>query len=186
MGFEDLASELHRHAETEGRRLVHAAEKSAEKSAEAAKEKADESLRAAKKEAAAFVKQESSERVTSARLSAKKLLDEARDEAVFQALQQVWAEFRSASLKKSAYPALFSRLLSEGLAELGTEDAILYVRDEDRPLCGNRRTAKLPSNYSGGLILERADGKVRVSKTLEDTFALHESSLRKQIYDRLF
>ncbi|MFA6489195.1 MAG: V-type ATP synthase subunit E family protein [Candidatus Micrarchaeia archaeon] len=186
MGFEGLASELHKHAEAEGRKLIHAAEKNAEKIEGEAKEKADESVKAAKKDAASFVKQESSERLTSAKLSAKKIVDEARDSAVESGLEQVWAVFKSDSLKKSAYPQLLDRLVREGARELGGKDATVYVRDEDRALVSGYRLAKLPSEYSGGAILESADGKVRVNKTLEDTFAQKKLQLRKQIYDKLF
>lgn len=185
MGFEGLASELHKHAEAEGRKLIHAAEKSAEKIENEAKEKADESVKAAKKDAASFVKQESSERLTSAKLSAKKIVDEARDSAVEAGLGQVWSAFKFESLKKSAYPQLLDRLVREGIRELGTKEATVYVRDEDRALVSGYRLEKLPREYSGGAILESPDGRVRVNKTLEDVFAQKKLQLRKQIYDRL-
>lgn len=186
MGFEDLASELSRQAESEGKKLLSAAERSAEKIEEAAKEKSEEALRAAKKEASAYMKQESSERITSAKLSAKKIVDEARDDAVEASLRQVWQQFKSDSLRKGAYPQLLNRLVSEGLGELGTQDATIYVRDEDKPLVSGYRAATLPKEYSGGAIIESANGKIRVNKTLEETFAQKKGELRKQIYDKLF
>ena len=186
MGFEDLASELHKHAEAEGRKLVHASEKAAEKIEDAAKEKADEAVKAAKKEALAYSKQESSERITSAKLSAKKIVDEARDSAVEKCLLQVWAQFKSDSLKKSAYPALLDRMVREGVRELGSNDAVVYVRDEDKGLVSGYRLAKLPPEYSGGAIIESANGRIRVNKTLEEIFVQRKSEIRKQIYDKLF
>jgi len=186
MGFEELAHELEKHSEAEGRKIVGAAEKAAEKSVEAANEKAAESLRAAKKEAAEFAEQESAERLTSAKLEAKKIVDEARDDSVEEALAQVWVQFKSDSLKKPAYSALFSRLLKEGMSELGRSEAVAYVRDEDRQLVSGMKIARVPSEYSGGLILESADGKVRVNKTLEEEFACKREALRKEIYARLF
>lgn len=185
MGFEDLAAELHKQAEAEGRKLLHSAEKSAMETEGQAHQKADELVRAAKKEASAYAKQESAERITSAKLSAKKITDEARDEAVEACLRQVWQQFKSDSLRKS-YPQLLERLVREGISELGFRDALLYVRDEDRGMVPGYRTAKLPQGYSGGVLLESADGKVRVNKTLEEAFAQKKSALRKQIYDRLF
>ena len=184
MGFEDLASELHKHAEAEGRKLEHAAERSAEKIEEEAREKAEASARSAKKDAAAYVKQQSSERLTSAKLSAKKIVDEARDSAVEASMKQVWSAFKSESLKKSNYPAILDRLLREGIRELGPGDATVYVRDEDRPLVSGYKLAKLPPEYSGGVIVESPNGRIRVNKTLEDAFAQKKTALRKQIYDR--
>ena len=186
MGFDELASELHKSAEAEGRKIVHAAERGAEKAAEEAQEKADGQLKQAKKEAAAATRQEAAERLTSAKLAAKKMVGEARDEAVEASLHEVWKAFRSGSLKKSAYPALLSRLVAEGQKELGGGDAVVYVRDEDRPLVSGLKLAKLPAGYSGGAILESANGKVRVNKTLEEAFAQKKGTLRKEIYDRLF
>ena len=185
MGFEGLASELHKHAEAEGRKLIHASEKSAEKIEEAAREKAEEAVKSAKKEAAAYAKQESSERMTSAKLSAKKIVDEAREEAVESCIAQLWAQFRSDSLKRN-YPSLLDRLVREGVRELGTKDATVYVRDEDKGMVSGYRTAKLPAGFSGGAILESPDGKVRVDKTLEEVFAQKKSALRKQVYDKLY
>ena len=186
MGFEDLASELRKQAEAEGRKLLHAAERSAGKIGEAAGEKSESALHAAKKEAASFVKQESSERLTSTKLSAKKILDGARDEAVEAGLRQVWQQFRSESLKKSIYPQLLNRLVSEGLSELGTTDAVAYVRDEDRSLVSGYRLARLPPGFSGGAILESANGRVKVNRTLEEVFSQKSPSLRKEIYDKMF
>jgi len=185
MGFEDLASELHKQAEAEGRKLEHAAEKSAEKIEEEAREAAEAAARSAKKDAAAYAKQQSSERLTSAKLTAKKILDEARDSAVEASLKQVWLAFKSESLKKSNYPAILDRLVREGIRELGGKDAAVYVRDEDREFVPGYKP-KLPAEYSGGAILESQDGKVRVNKTLEEAFAQKKTDLRKQIYDKLF
>lgn len=186
MGFEELISELHKQSEAEGKKIISAAEKGAEKIQEQSREKTEESLRAAKKEAAAYVKQESSERITSARLSAKKLVDEARDEAVEASLRQVWQKFRSDSLGKGTYGDLLNRLIKEGMRELGSTDATVYVRDEDRSLASGFRLGKLPAEYSGGAIIESSNGKIRVNKTLEETFAQKKGALRKQIYDKLF
>ncbi len=186
MGFEELAHELEKHSEAEGRKIVGAAERAAEKAVEAANEKAADSVRAAKKEASEFAEQESAERLTSAKLDAKKIVDEAKDDSVEEALAQVWQQFRSDSLKRPSYAAIFSRLLAEGMAELGKSEAVAYVRDEDRPLAPGMKHAKLPSEYSGGLILESVDGKVRVNKTLEEEFLRKREALRKEIYSRLF
>ena len=186
MGYEGLASELHKNAEAEGRKLIRTAEHSAEKIMDEANEKAKEISSAAKKEANAFVKQESAERLTSAKLSAKKILDEAKDEAVERAVSSIWAGYKSQALKKSTYPELFSRFLKEGLQELGTQKALLYVRDEDRQMVQGYKTAPLPPEHCGGLIIESLDGKVRVNKTLEEAFAARKNELRKKIYAEIF
>jgi len=186
MGFDELATELHKSAEAEGRKLTNAAEKNAAKIVEAAQEKSDDDVRSAKKEVSAQIKQESSERITSAKLSAKKIVDEARDEAVEAALHDVWKSFKAASHHKGTYQELLNRLVKEGMEELGTKDAVVYVRDEDNHLLSGYRTALLPQQYSGGAIIESADGKIRVNKTLDEAFAQRKSELRKQIYDQLF
>ena len=186
MGFEELAGELHRNAESEGKKLIGAAEKNAKKAEEEAQQKADELLRNAKKDAHAYAKQESGERLTSAKLAAKKTVDEAKDDAVEGSLHQVWNAFKSASLRKGTYPQLLQKLIAEGMKELGTSEAVIYVRDEDKPLISGYQTAKLPPQHSGGVVLESANGKIRVNKTLEEAFAQKKEGLRKKIYDRLF
>jgi len=187
MGFEELVSELSRNADAEGKKHLRAAEKNSEKIVEEAHEKADTIVKAAKKEATDLSKQESSERITSAKMSAKKMLDEARDEAVEKSLVQVWQKFKSSALGKSTYPALLNRLAREGMDEIGSEERpTLYIRDEDRPLVSGFSTKKLPPEYSGGVIVESANGRVRVNKTLEELFAQRKMQLRKQAYDKLF
>ena len=186
MGFEELATELHKGAEAEGKKIIHASEKNAEKIVEDAKGKAEEMVRAAKKEAAEFAKQEASERTTSAKLAAKKMVDEARDEAVEASMEQLWQKFKSDSMKKSVYPGLVVRLVAEGTSELGTGNATVYARSEDTPYIRADEVKKLPPEYCGGVIVESKDGKVRVNKTLEEIFAQKKPQLRKEIYERLF
>ena len=186
MGFEELAGELHRNAEAEGRKLLSAAERAAKKTEEEAQQKAEEQLRAAKKDAHAYAKQESSERLTSAKLAAKKITDEAKDEAVEGSLRQVWDAYKSASLRKGNCQQLLQRLVSEGMKELGTGETVVYERDEDRQLISGHRAAKLPQQYSGGAIIESANGRIRVNKTLEEIFSQQKGALRKKIYDKLF
>ncbi|MFA6214550.1 MAG: V-type ATP synthase subunit E family protein, partial [Candidatus Micrarchaeia archaeon] len=131
MGFEELAGELHKGADAEGKKIIHAAQKNADRIAEEAKAKAEETVKAAKKEATEFAKQEASERATSAKLAAKKMVDEARDEAVEASMEQLWRRFKSDSMKKSVYPGLLERLAAEGTSELGAGQAVVYARDED-------------------------------------------------------
>jgi vacuolar-type H+-ATPase subunit E/Vma4 len=186
MGFEELSHELLKSAEAEAKKIIAAAEKSSEKILEEAREKAASEERAAKKEAASYSKQESSERLTSARLTSKKTVDSAREEAVDSNLLEVWKSFKAANLKKSTYPQLMQELLEEGLGELGSREATIYVRDEDRALLPGCKTARLPSGFSGGLIIESANGKIRINKTLEEIFSQKKGMLRKKIYDMLF
>ncbi|MFA5929609.1 MAG: V-type ATP synthase subunit E family protein [Candidatus Micrarchaeia archaeon] len=186
MGFEELTSELHKGADAEGKKIIHAAEKNAAKIAEDAKGKAEETLRAAKKEATEFARQEAAERITSAKLAAKKMVDEAREEAVEASISQAWHKFRSDSMKKSSYPELLNALVKEGMAELGVSQATLYVRDDDRQYLQGYQFKALPQEYSGGVIVESQGGRVRVNRTLEEIFAQKKPALRKDIYDRLF
>ena len=186
MGFEELATELHKGADTEGKRMIHASEKNAGKIVEDAKEKAEEILKAAKKEAAEFAKQEASEKTTSAKLAAKKMVDDARDEAVEESVKQLWQRFKADAMKKSVYPGLMGKLVSDGTTELGTANVAVYARDEDAQYIKASEVRKLPAEYCGGVIVESMDGKVRVNKTLEEMFAQKKPALRKEIYTRLF
>jgi len=186
MGFEELATELSKGAEAEGKKLIHAAEKSAGKMVEEAKEKSEEQLKAAKKDAADFAKQEAAERITSAKLAAKKMVDEARDEAVAASMEQLWQRFKANSMKKSVYPGLLDKLVKEGTAELAVSQPIVYARNDDRQYLQGCQFKELPSEHCGGVIVESPSGKVRVNKTLEEIFAQKKPALRKEIYDRLF
>ena len=203
MGFEELATELQKGADAEGRKITNAAEKSAAKIVDEARGKAGEIIKVAKNEATEFAKQEASEKATSAKLAAKKMVDDARDEAVEASMKQVWQKFKSDSMKKAVYPGLLERLVKEGMEELGganfhgnlpalerssnsTSQAIVYARDEDHQYLQGFQFKKLPAEYCGGVIVESPNGKVRVNRTLEEVFAQKKPALRKDIYDRLF
>ncbi len=186
MGFEELASELHKGAEAESKKIAHASESEAKKIVKKAHNDAQAMLQQAKSDAAEFVKQESSEKLTSAKLSAKKIVDEAKSDAVEVSLKQVWQAFRENALLKENYPAILSRLIESGLSELGSRQAIVYVRDQDKELVQGFSTKSLPKQYSGGAIIESEDGKVRVNKTLEEIFSGKQPELRKKAYDKLF
>ena len=186
MGFEELTSELSKGADAEGKKIIHAAEKNAAKIVEDAKERAAATLLAAKKDAVEFARQEAAEKITSSKLAAKKMVDEAREEAVEASIGQAWQKFRTDSMKKSSYHGLLETLVKEGMAELGASQAVVYARDEDRQFLQGYQFKRLPQEFSGGVIVESQNGKVRVNKTLEEIFAQKKPQLRKDIYDRLF
>jgi len=186
MGFEELASELHKSAEAESKKIVHASENEAKKIVKKAHNDSQAVLQQAKKNAAEFVKQESSEKLTSAKLSAKKIVDEAKSDAVEASLKQVWQAFRKNALVRETYPVILSRLIESGLSELKSQQATVYVRDQDKELVQGFATKSLAKQYSGGAIIESEDGKVRVNKTLEEIFSQKKPELRKQAYDKLF
>ncbi len=127
---------------------------------------------------------ESAEAIANAHLEAKRELAKAKGELVDSVEKQVWAELLKVRKNKDAYAKLLHKLISTGAKALGSGDAIVYVRAEDRSLVGDLKDAKLARESvvcSGGAIITSADGRVRIDNTLEALLEEKRDAMRIEI-----
>lgn len=184
MSFEDLKRKLLEEAELEAKRLVSSAEKEASLSLSSAEDKlkilSAESLKKAKELSDLHFK----DSVSSARLKAKRLISEAKDFAIENALRDVW--FNLCELRKSReYDAVLKKLISDGLALIG-DDAVVFVNKNDLKIAKKyaKNVSESNVNMVGGAIISK--GSVLVDNSFEALFSSKKESLKTLVYTELF
>ncbi len=187
MGIEKLTSTLLKDAQDEAAGIIETAEGHVKKM------KADERAKSAslEKEAEAEVekilKEERNERLAWARLEAKRVVAEAREDAIGNAIEDIFSSLKEIRSSKE-YKAFVSKKVSEAVNELGGKLTIHVVKADKNLL------PKLPKgcvvvadlDALGGAVIETEDGKMRVDLTLETVIELRRDDLRKKISAELF
>lgn len=187
MGIEKLTSTLLKDAQDEAAGIIETAEGHVKKM------KADERAKSAslEKEAEAEVekilKEERNERLAWARLEAKRVVAEAREDAIGNAIEDIFSSLKEIRSSKE-YKAFVSKKVSEAVNELGGKLTIHVVKADKNLL------PKLPKgcvvvadlDALGGAVIETEDGKMRVDLTLETVIELRRDELRKKISAELF
>lgn len=140
----------------------------------------------AKAEAEKFVSAQKRERVAWAKLEAKKLLGEARETVVREAMDGLYKGLSSFRRDKR-YAAFLNARIAEGIEELSVPSPVVYVcRGDSGLVAAKGATVKEELSGMGGAIVASSDGSVRVDYTLETLFEEKRELLRKKVYEMMF
>jgi len=164
-------------AEEERRRIL----------AEANKER-ESVLTTAREGIARVIDAERNERVTSARLNAKRVVNDAKSKVVDQVVEAVWTAFKE-TRNRPAYAKQLEALVNQGLKEFGGKGVVHLNALDLKSEVAKKYKAKLtkePLQAAGGAIVASEDGRIRVDYTLEQLFAEKRESVRKAVYTELF
>lgn len=186
MGLKDLKKEMLKKAEREAERtLSEQKEKDNALTAEARKE-GKRVVEEAKGEVGLMIENERNEQIAAARLQAKKIINDAKEDVVERALEQAFEELKKLRNEKE-YKTLLGRLVGEGTKEIG-RDAVVYVNKNDARLARGLglKVANKVIECAGGALIESSDGRVRVNNTLEARFEEKKEKMRKEVFTRIF
>lgn len=186
MGIEKLKGSLISEAREDAQKI------NAEADAQARKLLEDERSRIAgmKKEADAeterILEEQRNERIAWARLESKRILAEAREDAIKAVLEDFFGTLSTAR-KAPEYRKFLTKAVGKAMDELG-EDSVVHVIKGDRALLGALKGAKVVEDLEGlgGALVESADGKIRIDLSLETLFETRRDDIRKQVYEKLF
>ena len=186
MGIEKLKDSLLSEANEDARKIIESAEVHVRNMVEEERSKASLMKKDAAQEVERLLGEQRNERLAWARLESKRILAEAREDAIkgvlegfFEALQDV--------RKNPEYKKFLTNAIADAASELGTTVTI-HVLKADRALIPVLKNAKIVDDLeaTGGAIVESSDGKVMVDLTLETLFETRRDEIRKQIYNNLF
>ncbi len=180
MSLDKLKNELINEAKKEAKSITSKAEKDALKIVKEAEETAKKMIEDAKKQAKASVKAEERERIAAAKLKATRIISEAKNTAVENALKEVFNDFVEVTRRKN-YSKTLTRLINEGKKELGA-NSIVFVNSKDKSKVKNARVIDI----LGGAIIASKNGRIRVNNSFESIFDSKKEELRKQIFIQLF
>ncbi|HSB46986.1 MAG TPA: V-type ATP synthase subunit E [Candidatus Bilamarchaeum sp.] len=130
--------------------------------------------------------EQKNERIAWARLESKRIIAEAREDAIKSVLEEFFEELGSVR-KSQEYRKFLADAAASAVAELGT-GATIHVAKGDKALISAPKGAKVVEDLEGlgGAMVESDDGKIRVDMTLETLFESRRDDMRKRIYENLF
>ncbi|MBI5223002.1 hypothetical protein HY990_01125 [Candidatus Micrarchaeota archaeon] len=187
MSIEKLKTSLLSEAQAESERIINAAKSEAQKLIEEERSKNAAFLSSAREDAERILKEQSSERSAWARLEAKRIIAEAKEDAIKLTIEDFLAAV--ASLRKTPeYRQFMKRSVDAAIAEFGGGPVFLHVLAADKDLFSKTKNLSIVPDLDGigGAILESEDGRLRVNLTLETLVETKKDELRGKIYQALF
>ncbi len=188
MGIERLTSSLLKEADEEAVKIVQAAEWHVKKMKEEERSKRAVLKKGAEKEIEKLLSEQKNERLAWARLEAKRVIAEAREDAINSAIDDFFSSLKEVK-KSREYKDFISKSVSAAVKELKGVKLKVHVRKEDRkllPRLPNGCTIVSDLDALGGVVIETQDGKMKVDLTLETFFEMKRDELRKMIAAKLF
>lgn len=186
MGIDHLTADILADAKREAKEIVDAALAEKKKALGREKKAVSGTILASEKEAEEFVASQKRERIAWAKLEAKKIVGDAREAMVRQAMDGLYKKLASFSGTKE-YGDFLNARVKQALAELGLPKAVVHLcKGEKKYLKGVNAAVKEDLTGMGGAIVESPDGSVRVDFTLETLFEERMELLRKAAYEKMF
>jgi len=186
MGIEKLKGSLLAEAQEDAHKIVASAQGQAKSITEEERGKCSAIRKEAEAEVERLVVEQRNERLAWARLESRRILAEAREDAMKGVIDDFFDGLK-AGCKSPAYKKLVAGAASEALKELGSGCTIHVVRGEKSLISANKGS-KVAEDLEGlgGVMVESADGKLRMDYTLETLFETKRDDIRKQVYEKLF
>lgn len=186
MALENLRKSLVQEAEVQARKLIDEARKRAEKVTDEAMEKAAKARKESREKADALAEAESNERISSAELKGKRLIAEAMDRKMQEAMEKVWQEFAKTP-KSGGYEKILRTLISDAEKELGAK-SVVHVNAQDAKLARkiSKNVAAKPADMTGGAVVTTADGRISIDNSLESIFEQRREEAKKVIFSEMF
>lgn len=186
MGIEKLTSSLLVDARNEAGEIIKAAEWHVEKMLSEEKAKRAILLKNAEEEAQHLIAEYEKERVAWSRLEAKRIISEAKEDAVRDFLDAFF-DMLPALKKSAAYKDFVKSCLKKAGEELGSNVLIHCVKGE-KSLISSVSSGKVVEDLKsiGGVVVETSDGKSRIDMRFESLFDSKREDLRKYFYQLIF
>jgi vacuolar-type H+-ATPase subunit E/Vma4 len=186
MGIEKLKHSLLSEANAEADKIVEAAEAHVKGMLGEQKTKHTQKEEEAKKEIEKLLEEQRNERIAWARLEAKRIIAEAKEDAINNVLEDFFKELKAAR-KTPGYQKFLKKAATYGVAELG-KDSTVHVLKGEKKLLPKLSGAEVVEDLTGlgGALVESSDGKIRMDLTLETLFDSRRDEIRKKANELLF
>lgn len=187
MGIEKLTTSLLSEANKEAEEIVRSAEGHVKQMLDAEKQKSTGRISNAKKNVERALKDQRNERLAWARLEAKRLLAEAKEDAIKNSLEDFFQLLKGVR-KSPEYKKFLKASVRQAVNDIGATKPVIRVCKGDGKIIGKISGCKIKEDLTGfgGAIVENKDGSMRVNLTLEMLIDSRRDVLRKHIYDGLF
>jgi vacuolar-type H+-ATPase subunit E/Vma4 len=186
MGIEKLKNSLLSEAKEEAQQIVQTAQSHVSGMLQEEKAREKKLRESAEKEVKRTLAEQRNERIAWARLEAKRIGAEAREDAINNVLEEFFNELAKAR-KSPEYKKFMKNSIPTAAAELDGKVTVHVVKG-DKALVPKLKNAKIAEDLSGlgGALVESADGRIRVDLRLETLVDTGRDEIRKQIAAALF
>jgi vacuolar-type H+-ATPase subunit E/Vma4 len=186
MPISKLSASLLSDARKEAEEVVKAADSQVERQISEEKAKRVLLLKSAEDECEKRLAEQERERTAWARLEAKRIVSEAKEDAIKTVIEDIYESLPEVKKSKD-YAEFMKRSLALATSELGDSGTVLHVVKGDKKFVGSFKGKVFEDlEAEGGLLLETSDGKVGIRLTLESILESKKDDLRKKISEKLF
>ncbi len=181
----DIRKTILNDAKIEGEILLHNAENEFEAEFTKIKLNGETKVALAIQEAKTLTENERRERLSWAKLEAKRILADAKEDAI-RAMFDVLIEKMKSYTSTKQYADKMKTMITNAIKELG-ENATVHVKKGEKKLFAiPEASVKEDANIIGGAIVETKDGKLRIDLSFEELFNIQKDVIRKDIYTIMF
>ncbi len=186
MGIEKLKHSLLSEAKEEAQQIVQSAQSHVSGMLQEEKAREKKLRDTAEKEVKRTLEEQRNERVAWARLEAKRIGAEVREDAIKNVLEDFFNTLAK-SRKSPEYKKFMKNSIPTAVAELEGKVTIHVVKG-DKALVPKVKGAKVTEDLKGlgGALVESADGRIRVDLRLETLVDTKRDEIRKEISEALF
>ncbi len=186
MPISKLAASLISDARKEAEEIVKTADSQVDRQISEEKAKRVLLLKSAENECEKRLSEQERERTAWARLEAKRILSEAKEDAIKHVIEEMYESLPEIRKSKD-YADFMKRALVSATGELGEGVTVLHIVKGDKKFVSAFKGKVVEDlEADGGLLLETADGKVGIRLTLESILESKKDDLRKKISEKLF
>jgi V/A-type H+-transporting ATPase subunit E len=186
MGIEKLKGSLISEADEDAKRITAEAAAQAKAILDVERQAASALRKDAEKDVERQLEEQRNERVAWARLESKRLMAEAREDAIRDVLDDFAGALGSVR-KAPEYKKFLNSAVASAVDEMGPGCVIRLVKG-DKALLQGAKGAKVVEDLEGlgGAIVESPDGRIRIDLSLETQYESRKDDIRKKIYEKLF
>ena len=186
MSIEKLKFSLLAEGNKEAESIVHEAERHAKEMKREEEEKHAAAAVELEKEIERTLEERRNEKVAWARLEAKRVTAEAKEDAVKGAIEEFFA-----ALEKMRRSNEYKKFMKNAAERAGNElagEILLHVAKGEKALVPKLKNASVVEDLEGlgGILAESSDGKRRLNFTIETLFEAKRDDIRRKMYDKLF
>jgi len=186
MSLETLTKQIEVDTEKQAKQIVSDAENKAKEIVRDAEKKAKQIVGQEIENARNTAAAEKATAIASAKLETKRIIEEAKEQATENAVEQAWKEFKAVR-KSREYRKILRNSIEKGLKSL-SEKAIVQVSEEDfseaKGLAKNAALKK--AGIVGGAIISSTDEKIIVNNSLEAFFEQKRDEVKARLYHKMF
>ena len=185
MGLGELRAEILKKTFEEVKRIDSEAQAEEKSLLAKAAEEREKRLASLKAEVQAELQAERGERISAARLRAKRMVEDAKESALNSALMSAWELFRQFP-QRPEYQERLKAWIHEAVQALGNSHTVVRLSPQDKKHVKLKGLTIEEAEIDGGVIASSHDGRIIVSRTLRDVFEEQREWLRRRLHENLF